>query len=657
MSLSLDSGEVNEEQNREPIPLPEYKHILIGVDASDHSNRGIQDVLVIGKIFQSTITGAHVYAAKMHDVRFRQMEGGLPDQYKEEEELEKQRDIHDDLITKGLSVITDSYLDQVDTLCEQSLLSYKRQSLEGKNYRELVREANSGDYDLLVMGSLGLGAVLSSRIGTVCERVTRRSDIDVLVIKNPNRPVSEGPIVVAVDGSTRAYGGLLTGLSLAKKWQIPLHVVSAYDPYYHYVAFNRIAGILSEEAGKIFRFKEQAQLHEDIIDAGLARIYQGHLDIARSIAAEYDVAVTTTLLDGKPYEIIREHLDKVDPSLLIVGKLGIHADDTLDIGGQAENLLRNVSCAVLLSQRTFTPAIEKVAESTTSWTRQAEKRMQDVPEFARNIARLGVLRYALEQGHTVITERIVAKATETLCPVNPGRGEAEDDLDPQINLAGKRKTMTTPEWSEAAQTLLETVVDRTQKNAIRIKAEKKARQQGARQIEIPHLESFMTTRVSVASAETSEENKSGATGKCPFPSDSNQTGREDENLRWTDGARQMLAKVPQGFTRNLTRARMETYARKNGCSTITPEVIRQKYAEWGKGSDSQQRTMRWDQQALERLEKIPPFIRGMVMKEMELCARDSKAGTVTTQIMDKAGSVWASSSKFHSSHNPNQYKD
>ncbi len=87
--------------------------------------------------------------------------------------------------------------------------------------------------------------------------------------------------MVAVDGSSRSYGGLMMALSMARAWQVPVHVVSAFDPYYHYVAFNRIATVLSDEAGKVFRFKEQEQLHEDIIDAGLAKIYQGHLDVVR----------------------------------------------------------------------------------------------------------------------------------------------------------------------------------------------------------------------------------------------------------------------------------------------------------------------------------------------------------------------------------------
>ena len=68
-------------------------------------------------------------------------------------------------------------------------------------------------------------------------------------------------------------------------------------------------------------------------------------------------------------------------SLLIIGKLGIHADPELDIGGNAENLLRNVDCAVLLSQYEHRPAVDVIAEVTTSWSEEAESRMEAVPEF------------------------------------------------------------------------------------------------------------------------------------------------------------------------------------------------------------------------------------------------------------------------------------
>ena len=83
-------------------PLPEYTSVLLAADSSDHANQGTFDAVSLAKIWDARITATHVYAAKMHDMRFRQMEGGLPEQFRQEDELERQRVVHDDLISKVL---------------------------------------------------------------------------------------------------------------------------------------------------------------------------------------------------------------------------------------------------------------------------------------------------------------------------------------------------------------------------------------------------------------------------------------------------------------------------------------------------------------------------------------------------------------------------
>ena len=586
---TTEQARLQPKQAESPVVLPTFKSILIAADASDHSNRGVADAVELGKLWHSTITGTHVYAAKMHDFRFRQMEGGLPEQYREETELEKQRDIHDTLITKGLSAITDCYLDQVELTCQQQQLSYRRRALEGKNYRALVNEANHGNYDLLVMGALGLGAVAGSHIGTVCERVVRRSKIDSLIIKDPKRSLGDGPIVVAIDGSTRAYGGLLTGLSLARAWDLPLTAVSAFDPYFHYTAFNRIARVLSEEAGKIFRFKEQQQLHEDIIDTGLAKIYQGHLDVAEGIAKEHGIEITTTLLDGKPHEVIGSYMREYNSSLLIVGQLGIHADDGLDIGGNAENLLRNVNCSVWLSQRQYQPRIDMIAATSTSWTKQAEQRINNVPEFVRGMARLGVLRYAQDQGHTVITDSIVQEATKNLCPVTMGR------VDPPINKKGA------------------------------------------------------ATKTEQLAGVEKEPNKK----LCPFGINSGQSA--EQSLPWNEAALQRLQRVPAGYMRDMTRRRVEIFARKRGVAIVTAELMSDKYQQWGAVSSKQEMTMSWSAEALAKIERIPDFVRGMVIREVECCARQQAAEEITLELIGEVTDGWASTGSFHFKTNPEPY--
>src|SRR3989338_6275986 len=530
-----------------------HQRILVALDSSDHANAAMENAAELERLVDNPgITGAHVYAAKLHDLRFRQMEGGLPEQFREEQELERQRDVHDDLITRGLSIITDSYLDQAADKCDQLDINFKRCSLEGKNYRELTREANSGAYDLLVMGAMGLGAIQGSRLGTVSKRVARRSAIDTLIIKEAGRPVSEGPIVVAVDGSAKAYGGLLTALALAKQWQVPVKVIAAFDPYYHYVAFNRIAGVLSEEAGKVFKFKDQEKLHEEIIDSGLAKIYEGHLIVARSIARDFDVEIETELLAGKPHDAIEKYVKKIKPSLLIVGKLGIHADDELDIGGNSEQLLENVDCAILLSMREHQPKIDVVSEVTTSWTHEAESRMGRVPSFVRNMARMAILRYAQEHGHTVITQRIVEEATAQLMPshAEQAMGEIVAAYD-----AGELKHKPTAEdamrWSSEATALLLTIEDLAVRGNLSMRAEKKARQEKCATLEARHLKPFLDS-------ETPEAPQSSV----PTPA----------QCHWQAAALARLMRVPEGFMRDNCKKTIENYARQNGHAEITLEV-------------------------------------------------------------------------------------
>ncbi|MEA3291677.1 MAG: universal stress protein [Pseudomonadota bacterium] len=526
-------------------PLPEYRSILLAVDASDLSNHGIREGVGIARLWNGSVTSTHAYAAKMHDMRFRQMEGGLPEQFREEQELERQRDIHDDLISRGLSIITDSYLDQAAMICEKAGVEHRRRSLEGKNYRALLAEANGGDYDLLVMGATGLGAIQGSRIGTVCGRVARRARLDTLVIKDAGRAISKGPIVAAIDGSPRAFGGLLTAFALARHWGAPLQVISAFDPYYHYVAFNRIAGVLSDAAGEVVRFKELEKLHEEIIDSGLANIYQSHLAVAQSMAEEYGIKIETRLLDGKPYDAIEKHLRQVKPSLLVLGKTGIHADAELDIGGNTEHLLHNVECSLLISHREYRPRVDVMAEATTTWTEEADARMARVPEFVQAMARMAILRYARERGHTVITAGIVEQATAELMP---GRAEQAMEEIVEASEAGRFQRSLTEkpmQWSGSARQLLEAEADKSLRRNIALRAEKRARGEGGYNVLPEHIAPFLRQ---------------------------SSTPLEQQARHWQAAALARLSRVPEGFMREMSRKRVELYALDTGAEEITLEI-------------------------------------------------------------------------------------
>jgi nucleotide-binding universal stress UspA family protein len=392
-----------------------YESIYIPFDNSAHALRGVDLGIAIARETGACITGSHVYAADLHDRRFRQMESGLPERYREEKKLAEQREVHDDLITRGLSLISECYLDVVSRRCAEAQVPCRRVALEGKNWRKLVEDIRASGHDLVIMGALGLGAVASSVAGSVCERVARRIDRDLLVVKAAGMEHT-GAIVVGIDGSAQAYGALEAALGLARIFKRPVEAVAVYDPFFHHVAFNGIAGVLSPAAASVFRFQEQEKLHEEIIDAGLARIYQSHLEVAMKVAAAEGVELRTRLLAGKAFEQLLNHVRECAPWLLAVGRVGAHSDGAMDLGSTTENLLRAAPCNLLLAARTFEPPVEQVADASMVWTPEAEARMRRVPEFARGMARRAVVMHAAAHGHTVITSDVIDACLAAIAP-------------------------------------------------------------------------------------------------------------------------------------------------------------------------------------------------------------------------------------------------
>jgi nucleotide-binding universal stress UspA family protein len=395
-----------------------YKHIYVPVDNSDFSNRAIDLGVELGKAFGARLTGIHVYAARLHDYRFKQMEYTLPEEYKDENELERQRKIHDSLIAMGLQLISDSYLDVMATKAADAGLAFDRKMIDGKHYKVLIEDTLASGYDLVVMGALGMGAVKDSQLGSVTERYVRKIDRDTLVVRSADAlKDQQGAIVVCIDGSPQSFHGLKIGIALAKATGRPLQAIGVYDPYLHYAMFNGIVGVLNEKASKIFRFKEQEQLHEEIIDTGLAKIYQSHLEIARKLAAEDGVELAITLLDGKCFEKILTFARKEQPWLLVMGRVGVHSEEhETDLGSNTENLLRLAPCNVLLTGGRLYPPLDVKAEEIISWTEEAEARMERVPPQVKGVARTALLRYAIEQGHTVITNKVIDEAMAIFMP-------------------------------------------------------------------------------------------------------------------------------------------------------------------------------------------------------------------------------------------------
>ncbi len=179
-----------------------YSNIYVALDNSEHSDAASTVALELATAFGAQVIGMHVYAARMHDYRFKQMEYTLPEEYQDEAELLRQRRIHDSLITTGLELISDSYTDVLRFRCLERGVPFSARMRDGRNWEELVADVDeSEDVDVVVMGALGTGAVKESQLGSVTERVARRIRRDLLIIRTTGEAAMEGDILVAIDGS------------------------------------------------------------------------------------------------------------------------------------------------------------------------------------------------------------------------------------------------------------------------------------------------------------------------------------------------------------------------------------------------------------------------------------------------------------------------
>jgi len=301
-----------------------YRTIYVPVDNSDHSNAAIDLALKFGKAFQSSLVGSHVYAAKLHDVRFKQMEFTLPDEYKEDTELEKQRKIHDALIGRGLHLISDSYLDRMDASAKEAQLTFERKHFDGKNFEAIVDDVRKSGYDLVILGALGQGAVKDSLVGSVVERTLRRTDVDTLVVRDLGAEAAgEGTrLAVCFDGSAQSYAALTTACHIARSFDKHVEILTAQDP--------------------------------DSEDAALMR---AHLEIAERHAHKEGVRASSRLLAISAAEesaraAIAAAVKSDAPWLLVVGRSGIDASaDAASIGSFTEHLVRHAPCNVLICAR------------------------------------------------------------------------------------------------------------------------------------------------------------------------------------------------------------------------------------------------------------------------------------------------------------------
>lgn len=377
-----------------------YAKILVALDGSRDSLIGGRIALELARNLGAEFITTHIYDAGLHSDRFGEMEPVLPDRYQREEELQRLRDAHEELISEGFAALSEGYLEEFTAMASKKGVSHMEIHKEGRNYVKILELVEEQDINLVVVGAAGLAQV-DDQLGSTSARVVRLAKCDVLIARKEWS--DDAAIISCVDGSNQADASLRKAIQWSRTFSRPLHVLAAYDPQFHTNVFRKMGSSLSDERQSQIGLAKQEKLHDQIIDDGLGDLYATFLDRAIADADALGIKAEKKLLQGKANKVITDTYDEIPADLVVVGRYGHHRNDMVPIGATSEAIVRNARTNVLVTKAVSAAMAIQREESAITWDEEALGGLQRVPEFARSMARGAVENRAREAGVSHIT--------------------------------------------------------------------------------------------------------------------------------------------------------------------------------------------------------------------------------------------------------------
>lgn len=218
----------------------------------------------------------------------------------------------------------------------------KRASIEaivkvGTPAVEIASRAATHQAEMIVMGRGGGRALRDVFLGSTAERVIRRGQLPVLVVRLPPRARYRRPaLALDLDQAAHAIVDLL--LRIVPPPRPSVEVIHAYDIPYQ----GMIYPSLSEEDAEEYR--------DDYRDRALREI--GKLlvtSLTQAKVASIDApSWRTHVWCGSPRAVIEKAVKKGDADLLVLGTHGHTGVEHAFLGTVAGDVLRDVTCDVLV---------------------------------------------------------------------------------------------------------------------------------------------------------------------------------------------------------------------------------------------------------------------------------------------------------------------
>ena len=139
--------------------MAEQKNILVALDGSKNSKRGLDMAIYLARQFNTKLVGIYVIS-------------NIPKKYYELEYPEK-----------PLLIAADKIMESAKKRCAQNGILFDRKIDFGDPGLNITKFAKSLNFDLIVIGTRGLSSIKEKFLGSVSNYVLHKSSIPVLIVK------------------------------------------------------------------------------------------------------------------------------------------------------------------------------------------------------------------------------------------------------------------------------------------------------------------------------------------------------------------------------------------------------------------------------------------------------------------------------------------
>jgi nucleotide-binding universal stress UspA family protein len=227
--------------------------------------------------------------------------------------------------------------DDVNALERHAGCDFRLESAVGDPAEQILQVARDLGVEMIVMTTHGRGAVGRWAFGGVADAVTRTSPVPVFIVRPRDGDAKIAPgiqrVVVPLDGSPLAKEAIPTATSLARRLQVPVHLITAID----------VARVLPVEMMPTVAF--DASLYEETV-AQLEVGATAWLTQAADQLQHEGVATTWSILRGSPFLAITDAAKPGDA--IVMTSRGLGGAKRWLLGSVAEKLIREGPVPVVL---------------------------------------------------------------------------------------------------------------------------------------------------------------------------------------------------------------------------------------------------------------------------------------------------------------------